>query len=295
MSNLPKQDDDGMAFVSHSQMNKFRMCPKAYEFRYVEGIPSIMPGKVMLGSAFDKAANVMNEAKMNKSKDNALDVAVDAMEKYMDDPGEDFDCTDIAEDDRVKDKMIEAANEYADGYLQTANPVSVQHEINYKIKDDVTLTGYIDLVELCYNSDSPLPGQLMVTDIKTTRKKTSGKYTFSKAAIDDQLGVYALGLDMQDLSLPVAARGWVVADVGRKTPGRIESVHVVDHNQERTDKTTTNNILSTVSQMEAACETGLFPPYGRLSTWLCSEKFCGYYSRCEYGLSARTTTPFGNI
>jgi len=292
MSNLPKQNDDGMAFVSHSQMNKFRMCPKAYELRYVDGIPSIMPGKVMLGSAFDKATNVMNEAKINKAQDGALDLAVEAMQGYIDDPGEDFDLTDIAEDDRVKDKMIEAAVEYAEGYLAQAQPVAVQHEINHKIKDDVLLTGYIDLVELCYRDEEIDETEYTVTDIKTTIKKTSGKFSHTKATIDEQLCLYSLAAGMED---PVVARGWVVADVGRKTPGRIESVHVVDRNQAQTNENTTNNILATINQMEAACETGLFPPYGRLSTWLCSEKFCEFYNRCEYGQRAQTTVPFGDI
>jgi len=292
MSNLPKQDDDGMAFVSHSQMNKFKMCPKAYELRYVEGIPSIMPGKVMLGSAFDKATNVMNQAKIDGTEASALDAAVETMEKYIADPGEDFDCTDIADDDNINNKMIEAATEYATGYLSVTEPVAVQQEINYKIKDDVMLTGYIDLVELCHSDGKTTTTNYMVTDIKTTIKKTSGKFTHDKATIDEQLSVYSLGLDLGD---PVVARGWVVADVGRKTAGRIESVHVIDHNQEQTNENTTNNILATLNQMEAACETGLFPPYGRLSTWLCSEKFCEFYDRCEYGRKAQTTTPIGEF
>jgi hypothetical protein len=291
MSSLPKQDAVGVAFVSHSQMNKFKMCPKAYEFRYIEGVPSIMPGKVMLGSAFDKATNAMNQAKMDGDLPSSLDMGIDALEKYIADPGEDFDYTDIADDDRVNDKMIEAATEYASGYLTHAEPVAVQQEINHKIKDDVVLTGYIDLVELC-RSESETATNYMVTDIKTTIKKTSGKFTHAKATIDEQLSAYSLGLDMGE---PVIARGWVVADVGRKTPGRIESVHVIDNNQAQTNENTTNNILATISQMEAACETGLFPPYGRLSTWLCSEKFCEFYDRCEYGRRAQTTTPIGEF
>ena len=112
MSSLPKKDDDGNAVISHTQMNKFNMCPKAYEYRYVEGIKGIMPGRVKVGSAFDKAANFVNEERMllkDADPENAMHRAVE----YMDDPGEEFDETDIADDDNLLGRIDEAVREYA--------------------------------------------------------------------------------------------------------------------------------------------------------------------------------------
>ena len=293
MSSLPKTNDDGIPVVSYTQMNKFKMCPKAYEYRYVEGLREPMPGRVKYGSAFDKAVTALHAVRMD-GKDPVSDVGVEAALDYIADPGEEFDETDVAADDGIVDKTVEAIREYNDVVVPNLDVVDVQREVNFETivptfgaAERVILTGYIDLVEMAQ-------GVTVVTDIKTTLKKRSGKYTHDSASIDEQLTLYSALLDLVSPNANVGGRGWRVADIGRKTPGRIESVHVKDPDQKQTTDTALNGARATIGQMEAACGTGLFPPYGR-GTWMCSATYCEFFNRCEYGSRARSAVPMGAL
>lgn len=288
MSSLPKKDDDGNAVISHTQMNKFNMCPKAYEYRYVEGIKGIMPGRVKVGSAFDKAANFINEERMlNKKADPGS--AMHRAAEYMDDPGEEYDETDIAADEGLMSRMDEAVREYA-SLMANVEVIATQQALSRNIKDDVIIEGFIDTVELIPSNN--VVKEVMITDNKTTLKKRSGKYTYDTATIDPQLNLYAW-LYQQDATTAVG-KGWRVVDIGRKTPGRIEEVQVIDNNPDGTASLTEQALLATVTQMEAACDTGLFAPLGR-GTWLCSHAYCEFYNRCPYGSKSQTTVPIGKF
>lgn len=289
MSSLPKKNDDGNAVISHTQMNKFNMCPKAYEYRYVEGIKGIMPGRVKVGSAFDKAANFINEERMLK-KDADPERAMQRAVEYMDDPGEEFDETDIADDTNLLGRVDEAVREYATT-MRNADVVASQKYVARNIKDDVIIEGYIDTVEVFPHGGAP---QTTITDNKTTLKKRSGKYTHDTATTDLQLSLYAWLYEEETDGNPVAGRGWRVVDIGRKTPGRIEEVHVIDTNPDGTATLTEEALLATVNQMETACDTGLFAPLGR-GTWLCSHAYCEFYNRCPYGSKSQTTVPIGKF
>lgn len=289
MSSLPKKDDDGNAMLSHTQMNKFNMCPKAYEYRYVEGIRGLMPGRVKVGSAFDKAANYINEERMVR-KDPDTDRAMDRAVEYMDDPGEDYDETDIAADDGLLGRIEEAVKEYA-AAMRDVSVVASQKHVCRSIKDDVVVEGFIDTVEAVRGNEE---NKLIVTDNKTTLKKRSGKYTHDTATTDLQLGIYAWLYQDEAKGDRVVGRGWRVADIGRKTPGRIEEIQVIDTNPDGTASLTEGALLATVTQMEVACETGLFAPLGR-GTWLCSHAYCEFYNRCPYGNSGQTTIPVGKF
>lgn len=291
MSSLPKKDEDGIARLSHTQMNKFNMCPKAYEYRYVEGIKGIMPGRVKVGSAFDKAANFVNEERMlNKKADP--EAAMHRATEYMDDPGEDFDETDIAADDGLMSRIDEAVREYA-SIMADVEVIASQKNVARNIKDDVIIEGFIDTVEAIPSNS--VSKEVMITDNKTTLKKRSGKYTYDTATIDPQLSLYAwlYGID-EHADEVVTGKGWRVVDIGRKTPGRIEDVHVIDTDTLGTANLTEQALLATVNQMEAACDTGLFAPLGR-GTWLCSHAYCEFYNRCPYGSASQTTIPVGKF
>lgn len=290
MSSLPKKDDDGTARLSHTQINKFNMCPKAYEYRYVEGIRGIMPGRVKVGSAFDKAANFINEERMlNKQAD--AESAMHRASEYMDDPGEEFDETDIAADDGLMSRVDEAVREYATS-MANVEVVATQKHVARNIKEDVIIEGYIDTVEVAPSHS--VTQDVIITDNKTTLKKRSGKYTHDTATIDLQLSLYAWLYEPDADDAVVTGKGWRVVDLGRKTPGRIEEVHVIDMDPNGTASLTEAALLATVTQMETACDTGLFAPLGR-GTWLCSHTYCEFYNRCPYGNASQTTIPVGKF
>lgn len=285
MSHLPKQTDDGTALVSHSQMNTYQMCPKAYEYRYVEGIREALPGRVLVGFAFDKAINLINE-RLRDNKPADTDEAIEVGIAHLRDPEEEFDRTDIAGDDALEQKMTSAVNEYAATIAPDLNVADVQYEIDWNILPDVKVTGYVDLVQ-------SLDDGLQITDVKSTMKKKSGKYTHDTAATDNQLTLYAAAID-STTDKPVVARGWIVADIGRKSDGRIETVAVRDNDQSSTTALAITNTRAVIAQMETACETGLFPPYGK-GTWKCSATYCEFWNRCPNGSKAQNVIPIGKF
>lgn len=286
MSNLPKKNDDGMALVSYSQMRMYKQCPKAYEYRYVDGIKGTLPGRVKVGSAFDKAANEMLRQRMD-DKPVDEEAGIGAALEYWDKPDAEFDETDIAGDDDLMGKMMSAIREYSVLAAQT-DVQFVQHYLEYSLTPDVLLIGNIDLVEL-----SPEAGGMIVTDNKTTLKKRSGRYTHEVAAIDEQLTIYTAGM-VATQDEPVVGRGWNVVDIGRKSPGRIESIQVKDEHVDTTVELATNYAKATLNMMEHSCETGSFAPLAR-GTWACSHQYCEFYNRCDYGSKNRTIIPIGNI
>ena len=286
MSNLPKKNDDGMALISYSQMRMYKQCPKAYEYRYVDGIKGVMPGRVKVGSAFDKAANEMLRQRMD-DKPVDEEAGIGAALEYWNAPNEDFDETDIAGDDDLMGKMMSAIREYAALAAQT-DVQYVQHFLEYSLTPDVLLIGNIDLVEM-----SAEAGGLIITDNKSTMKKRSGRYSHDIAAIDEQLTIYTAGMAATQ-DEPVVGRGWNVVDIGRKTPGRIETIQVKDANVDKTIELANGYARATLAMMENSCESGSFAPLGR-GTWACSDKYCEFYARCEYGSKNRTVTPIGDM
>jgi hypothetical protein len=287
MSNLPKKNDDGdKGLISYSQMRMYKQCPKAYEYRYVEGIKGVLPGRVKVGSAFDKAANEMLRQRMD-DKPVDEEAGIGAALEYWNEPDADFDETDIAGDDDLVGKMMSAIREYS-AVAEKSNVQHVQHKLEYEITSDVLMIGNIDLVEL-----SEEAGGLIIVDNKATLKKRSGTYTHDTAAIDQQLTLYAAGMAATQ-ETPVVGRGWNVVDIGRKTPGRIESIQVRDDDQAWTDELTHHYAHDILSMMEHSCETGSFAPIAR-GTWACSQQWCEFYNRCEYGSKNRNVIPIGNI
>jgi len=284
MSSLPKKNDDGMALVSYSQMRMYKQCPKAYEYRYVEGLKGVMPGRVKVGSAFDKAANELLRQRMD---DKPIDeeAGIGAALEYWDKPDTEYDETDIAHDDDLMGKMLSAIREYA-LIAEKTDVQYVQHSLEYQILPDVLVIGNIDLVELSSEAQG-----LVITDNKSTMKKRSGRYTHETAIIDEQLTLYTAGM-IATQDEPVTGRGWNVVDIGRKSPGRIETIHIKDDHAETTAELATNYALATIGMMENSCGTGSFAPLGR-GTWSCSHQYCEFFNRCEYGSRNRTAIPIG--
>lgn len=287
MSNLPKKNDDGdKGMVSYSQMRMYKQCPKAYEYRYVDGIKGLLPGRVKVGSAFDKAANEMLRQRMEDKKVDE-EAGIGAALEYWNEPDIEFDETDIAGDDDLMGKMMSAIREYA-VIAEKTDVQYVQHFLEYDLTPDVLLIGNVDLVEF-----SEEAGGLIIVDNKSTLKKRSGRYSHAVAAYDEQLTIYTAGMiATQDDT--VVGRGWNVVDIGRKTPGRIETIHVKDDKVNLTAELANEYARATVQMMEHSCETGSFAPIAR-GTWACSQQYCEFFNRCDYGSKHRNITPIGSI
>jgi len=286
LSSLPKKMDDGKGKVSYSQMFTYKGCPKAYEFKYVDGLRPPLPGRVKVGSAFDAAANEMLRQRMDNKPADA-DAGIGAMLEYWNEPDNEYDETEIAGDDDLVGKMMGAIREYS--LIADKTDVQyVQHDIEYSLTPDVILVGKIDLVEFSEEAKG-----LIIIDNKSTLKKKHGRYTHESAAYDDQLTIYTAGmLATQDDA--VVGRGWNVVDCGRKSPGRIETIKVRDDKVNLTAELANEYARATVQMMEHSCETGSFAPIAR-GTWKCSQQWCEFFHRCDYGSKHRNITPIGNI
>jgi hypothetical protein len=264
----------------------YKQCPKAYEYRYVDGLKGLLPGRVKVGSAFDKAANEMLRQRMD-DKPVDEEAGIGAALEYWNEPDTDFDETDIAGDDDLMGKMMNAIREYS-AVAKNTDVQYVQHFLEYDLTPDVLLIGNVDLVEFSEEANG-----LIIVDNKSTLKKRSGMYTHEVAAYDEQLTIYTAGMiATQDDT--VVGRGWNVVDIGRKTPGRIETIKVRDDKVNLTAELANEYARATLQMMEHSCETGSFAPIAR-GTWACSQKYCEFFDRCDYGSKHRNITPIGSV
>lgn len=290
--------DQDKPHFSHSQ---FRLafgdggCLRAYKYRYMDKIKTPVPGRMHIGTTWDRMVNAVLRSKIEEDPIDtaqATGIAIDTLENppehTKDGDPLDYDFSDI-DLDSVKQRLEFATNIYVTSVAPEIAPLSVQREVRIPILGGThEMLGYIDLVEL--DDD----GNLCVTDNKAS---SSGRitYTADKAQIDPQLLIYQAGVTVSDE--PVMSRAWRVVDLGyKRSAARFDNVRVTDRSTEHATERAAMTIQSIEDQavlLNAAKDTGSFPPTG-IGSWKCSAKYCDFYSRCEYGSRARTAIAMTN-
>lgn len=295
--------DQERPHYSHSQ---FRIafgdggCLRAYKYRYLDKIKTPVPGRMHVGTTWDRMVNAVLRSKIDGDQLDAAQ-ATDLAVETLDNPPEhskdgeplDYDFSDI-DIDSTKQRLEFAANIYIASVVPDIRPVTVQHEVRLPILDGThDMLGYIDLVE--YDQE----GALCVTDNKASSSGRS-TYTTDKAQIDPQLLSYQAALNLMPLSGHegrVMSRAWRIVDIGyKRTLARFDNVRVTERSITDTIVRAQNTLRSIEDQaiiLNSAKDTGSFPPTG-IGSWKCSAKYCDFYGICEYGSANRTAIAITN-
>jgi len=255
-------------------------CGMKFYYRYVEGIKGVMGAPLVAGIAFDEATrSIHDEMISGEATTDALSVFESAItnprETDRDGALVEYDLSDMPLD--ILDRGAAALREYETQTL-TMRPIATQVYVEAEFDEtDTKLIGWVDLVEAA--SDG-----LCVSDIKSSigpRKK----WTHEDASRDSQLGIYSV-LVANQMGQLVSTVGWRHARLGGKV--EVGATHVQAPDAAR--------IMSRVSrwikELEHWCSTGDFPPTGLdKDAWVCSQKYCDFYNRCEYGSKSQRVVP----
>jgi hypothetical protein len=174
--------------LSFSEVNLFDKCAHQYYFRYIKGM-KVAPGAPMvLGRAFDAAANHNYKQKMLSGDDEPLDVLTDVFHEdfNLGQKEVDWSVEEVKIED-VENKGVAAVSIFARDVSPVIMPVDVQRAIHIPgpvIGTGIPFVGFIDLIATdAFIDDSPQ----VIIDHKISGKKM----TQEAVDIHDQLTCYA--------------------------------------------------------------------------------------------------------
>lgn len=258
-------------FFSNSQYNKWLMCGKAYEFRYVmnESEPAslAMTRGVSLHSGVEHLlkAKMANTLKVADAVSVAKDIAANSFEEKS---GEITEWDDVSKDS-LKDLIVDMVDVYAKYALPKINPVAVEKGFAKKI-GDVPVVGWIDLIDeqpalnvsrMSEDEAALAPKRRIVADLKTS----SAKWSQNELDNDPQLTLYSLVEGTPDVrvdQLLLTKKKTFVSGESKRTPQHAEVY--TEH---------LNEVVDYVKK-------GVFPKT-HLDNWMCNATKCPYYAKCR--------------
>lgn len=254
--------------LSYSALNILARCGQQYDYRYNQGL-KIPPGiGAIVGRGVDNSVNANLTTKILNGKGidlmEARDLARDGVHHEFESEGV-WLTPEEAEQGmkRVKADAVDASVRLAQLHHVAAapgiHPTHVQRKWELEVRGlDLDLTGYIDIQE----------GAASVRDTKTAAKSPSA----DEAQNSMQLTTYAMAVAAIDGAIPAAVKLDYL--VKTKTPKLVQIQGTRTHADFR-------HVLERVHQATLAMESGVFTP-APLDAWWCSEKWCGYWTRCPY-------------
>jgi hypothetical protein len=261
--------------LSVSQLGTFQRCGEQWRRRYIEE-EVIPPGiAARIGTGVHKAAETNYKSKMQTGQDMPLDAvqdcAAEAYAKALQDGV--FFAPEEASGAKLamaegKDTAVSLATLFHKQLAPQIIPALVEERITLEIPGvALPIMAILDL----YTEDKAL------RDLKTTGKKwsddkahTSPQPTVYREAIREVTGEYPARLVFDVL-------------VSTKTPvlQTIETVRADEDLQV---------LVRQFQIMTASIQAGIFPP-AQADSWICSQKWCGYYFSCPHIPAHRKTMP----
>ena len=247
---------------SHSQYSRFKICPKSYDFRYVQGIKSATAVAMFRGTAVHAGAEAAHEHMIAHKAVPGLDAMQALVADEFEARKEEVQDWDGEQPGAVKDTALKLYARYHQDNLPKLRPIAAEEGFATRV-GTVPLTGYIDLVELHSGFGEPKPEDpVSIADLKTS----SAKWSASDVEKDTQLTLYS---------------------IVRKTPFvRIDNLVTLKagpalHRLESTrDARAQAVFVEDLEETVDLVKRGIFPKTS-IDSWACSEKWCSYWAMCR--------------
>jgi CRISPR/Cas system-associated exonuclease Cas4 (RecB family) len=279
--------------LSHSQVEMFLRCPRQYWFRYVKG-ESRPPGvALVLGTGTHKAVETTHHHIVDHGVPAPDELLLDAFSDKFDEAAEEVEPTEWTGDqDRgvIKDKGVRLVKIYNAKLAPSVKPQVKMVKTNgqdmeirgIEKKFEVTIAGvpmlgFIDLIDtndpsMVYSGtelkmlakkghEIPEEMRTVVSDFKTRARSV---------ARDEIDGSIQLTLYSYVEGVPVVRYDQLLKT---KTP-RVARAHSTRGKQ---DYLWLKEIIHSVAK---AITSGIFPPCDPTS-WICSDKWCGFFHQCR--------------
>ena len=249
-------------YQSFSSLNTYMNCNLQYYFRYVEGIKTPPAVAMIRGTAGHKGNEVNYKQKITSFVDlpesDVLDATRDKFNtesKFVEDWGDD-------KKDVVESRLLTLMKVVHKELHPLVQPIEVEQQYDITIPF-CTLEGieghrimrmYVDV-----NAEDG------IHDNKYTAKAKSD----ADAATDMQLSLYSYGTKVTKVGFD----SMVMTKAGKCYCKSVRAIRT------RSDWA---KLEIRIPQIIRAIESGSFYP-ANPSSWVCSEKFCGYWNICEQG------------
>lgn len=250
-----------MSHLSFSQIDRYRKCGRQYAFIYLEGL-RMPPGISMIkGSSVHKGIefNSLYKAQTRKEmpRSDIVDFAVTDFEKRVE--SEEVVLRDGESIGAAKDQTVDLLGLYCDEISPAIQPVHVEVEYDMSLEGLPPIKAVID----CIDENN------LIRDYKTTGKSKS------QSDLDGSLQaeIYTMAYTQKFGAPPAGVNLDIMVET--KTPKYQRLETIVDSG--RTERA--KNIIRAV---HGGIQAGVFGPAPE-GAWWCNPKFCGFWSRCEYG------------
>ena len=246
--------------LSFSQINMFLRCPKQYEYRYMEGLRIPPAGAMVMGKAWHRTLERNYKQKIESHEDRPLGEMKEYFAYCFD--GE-TSSQDVVYDEgegpgELKDMGILVTIAHHERIAPAVQPATVEEKFEVSLGEGFPydLVGIFDLIDAAG----------IVIDNKSYAR-TPSQEDVNK---DLQLSTYALGYRIKNARSETGLR--MDAVIKTKKPKAV---------QLKTERTNDECrwLLGLIEKVAAAIEAGIF--YPNPTGWHCSEKMCGYWTRCK--------------
>jgi len=254
---------------SASQHGMYHRCPRQYFYRYILGEKQ-KPGIAMTrGKAVHKGAEVTHQSTIDTGMPLKKEEALEAVANEFD---RDVDNIELEKDDNpghIKDQTIRNFSVYYDQAVPIVRPVEVERGFAIKF-GTVPVIGFIDLVdevlvERVEETDVPGEGPLVI-EVVSDLKLTGKKWAAQKLRHEPQLTFYA----------------HVVGTPNVRIDFLLDLKSGTRYVQERSLRNP-NDVRLLVEDVEESVDNikkGRFPRCDP-TTWVCNDRFCGFYEKCR--------------
>lgn len=252
--------------LSHTQLEKHSMCPEAYRRAYVERERTPPGLRPISGTAAHRAAQLNFEQKIETRRDLPPDEIMDIAAAEFDAAA--ADGVHLTRDenrvgatksiDTAKMRTIALAKVLATKVVREYQPALVEHKVRIPLPGPHDLLAVLDLA----TEDG------VVVDFKTRGFPLKAE----DAHHSQQLTIYAAAYQVETGEAPSELRLEVLSGEDKIRRNKFST--------ERTERDF-EVLAARVNAFEAAVASGVFPP-AALGTWLCSPKWCPYWSTCPF-------------
>lgn len=249
--------------LSASSIGTYERCPEQFRWRYVEGIKSPPGVAAITGKGTHKSIEGNMLAKLaggaldiEAAKALARDGVMQAWEAETPMLTDDDGSEEQARGSAVDDAVSLAALHHAE-VAPSIQPMAVERRVEIALSGPFDLLGFIDIEE-----------QKGVIDTKTSGKSPSA----DAAAKSTQLTIYDYARRMEGKESGFVRLDYLVKSKRPKYVPLVATRDEVDHDR----------MLARVARVAAAWQSGIFP-FADPNSWACSQKFCGFWDRCEQG------------
>lgn len=254
---------------SHSQYTKYKSCPRAYMYQYVEKVPTRTSLPLCRGSAVHSGAEHALKEKMAGrlvTLEEVLEVTGKSFEHHTDG----LEAWDDEEPGAAKDKTLLLYRAFHEQALPNISPVAVEQGFAKRV-GTVPMLGWIDYIDrkpaLAVSNLSPedaalAPMKDVLVDLKT------GKSSWSEKEVrqDTQLTLYA--------------------HVTGNPHVRIDQVLMqkagAAYKQAGSERSPTDVavLVEDIEETVDLIKKGVFPR-AAIDHWSCNEKYCSFWSICR--------------